>query len=206
LQPEAAAAQYNLGTTLLQLGDHEAAVRHLEHALRLDPAYVRAHTNLGAALRVQGKLPEAIRHFRQALLARPDDGDALYNLASALTVGGEFEAAITYYRRALRVQPDAPEAHAELAWLLATHPDPRLRDPGEAVRLAERASRLTHRQDAAVLDVLAAAYAALGRFDEAVATARTALALLPASQSERATSIQHRLDLYTKGRPYRGPR
>jgi tetratricopeptide (TPR) repeat protein/mono/diheme cytochrome c family protein len=205
LQPESAAAQYNLGTTLLRLGDYEAAIRYFEHALRLDPEYVRAHNDLGAALRLQGKAAEAIRHFRQALLARPDDGDALYNLASALTVEGEFEEAITYYRRALEVQPDAPEAHAELAWLLATHPDSKIQDAGEAVRLAERASRLTDRKDAAVLDVLAAAYAAAGRFDEAAATARAALALLP-SQSERAASIRHRLDLYTKGRPYRRPR
>jgi tetratricopeptide (TPR) repeat protein/mono/diheme cytochrome c family protein len=205
LQPESAAAQYNLGTTLLQLGDHETAIRHFEHALRLDPKYVRAHTNLGAALRLQGKPAEAIRHFREALLISPADGDALYNLAGALTVEGEFEEAITYYRRALDVQPDAPEAHAELAWLLATHPDSKIQDPSEAVRLAERASRLTNRNDAAVLDVLAAAYASAGRFDEAVATARAALALLP-SQSERAPSIRHRLDLYTKRRPYQLPR
>ena len=121
---------------------------------------------------------------------------------------GEFEEAITYYRRALQVQPDAPEAHTELAWLLATDPDPRIRDPIEAVRLAERASRLTDRKNAAVLDVLAAAYAAAGRFNEAVATARSALAALPpsASQSELAGSIQHRLDLYVKSRPYLRPR
>jgi tetratricopeptide (TPR) repeat protein/mono/diheme cytochrome c family protein len=205
LQPGSAAAQYNVGIALLQLGDHEAAIRHFERALRLDPEYVPAHTNLGAALRLRGDAAEAIRHFRRALLLRPDDGDALYNLASALDVEGEFGEAITYYRRFLQVQPDAPEAHAELAWLLATHSDLRIGDPSEAVRLAERASRLTDRKDAAVLDVLAAAYAAAGRFDEAMATARAALALLP-SQSERATSIQHRLDLYMTGRPYRQPR
>jgi tetratricopeptide (TPR) repeat protein len=208
LQPQSAAAQYNLGTTLMQLGDYEAAVSHLEYALRLDPAYVRAHNSLGAALRLQGKPAEAIRHFRQTLLASPDDEDALYNLASALTKQGEVEEAITYYRRALQVQPDAQDALMELAWLLAAHPNSRLRDPNEAVRLAERASRLRRRQDAAVLDVLATAYAAAGRFDRAVATARAALAALPASasQSELATSIQRRLDLYTEGRVYYGPR
>jgi tetratricopeptide (TPR) repeat protein len=205
LQPQSAAAQYNLGTALMQLGDHDAAIRHFEHALQLDPGYVAAHGNLGAALRLQGKPAEALDHFRQALLVRPDDGDALYNVASTLAVQGEVVDAITYYRRALQVQPDAPEAHAELAWLLGTHPDPIIRNPSEAVRLAERASRLTGAKDAGVLDVLAAAYAATGRFDEARATARAALALLP-SQSERAAPIQSRLDLYMKGRPYQQPR
>ena len=206
LQPESAVAQYNLGTTLMRLGEYEEAVGHLEHALRLDPGYVPAHNSLGAALRLQGKPAEASRHFRQVLVSRPDDADALYNLASALNEQGEFEDAITGYRRALSVQPDAQDALVDLAWLLATQPNPRLRDPGEAVRLAERASRVPNRRDAAVLDVLAAAYAASGQFDRAVATARAAVAALPASRSELAAAIQRRLDLYIQGRPYRGTR
>jgi Flp pilus assembly protein TadD/mono/diheme cytochrome c family protein len=208
LQPESAAAQYNLGTTLTQLGDYGEAIHHLEHALRLDPEYVQAHNSLGAALRLQGKPAEAVRHFREALVVRPNDGDTLYNLASALTEQGEAVEAIAYYRRALQVQPDARDALLDLAWLLATHPNPERYQPSEAVRLAERASHLTDGQNAAVLDVLAAAYAAAGRFDRAVATARAALSALPAGlrQSDLAASIQHRLDLYAKGRPYRGPR
>jgi tetratricopeptide (TPR) repeat protein len=208
LQPESAAAQYNLGTTLTQMGDYEEAIHHLEHALGLDPGYVRARNSLGAALRLQGKLAEAVRHFREALVAQPNDGDTLYNLASALTEQGEIDEAISDYRRVLQVQPDAPDALADLAWLLAAHPNPRFHDPSEAIRLAERASGLTHGQDAAVLDVLAAAYAAAGQFERAIATARAALAALPASASltDRASSIRHRLDLFEKGRPYRGAR
>lgn len=208
VQPESAAAQYNLGTTLMQLGEHEEAIRRLEDALRLNPGYVAAHNSLGAALRLQGKTAEAGRHFRQALELRPDDPDALYNLASALAEQGDAEEAIAYYRRALAQQPDAFDALVDLAWLLAAHPSSTLRDPGEAVRLAERASRVPGRQTAAVLDVLAAAYAAAGQFDRAVAAARRALAALPADAtgSELAQSIQRRLDLYTRDRPYRGPR
>ncbi len=206
LMPDSAATHYNLGTTLLQLGDLDEAVTQFEQALRLNPEYAQAHSNLGAALRSQGKVAEAIGHFRQSLRIRPDDGDALYNLASALTVEGELAEAITLYRRALAVQPDSPEPFAELAWILATDPDPTRHDARQAVSLAERAAQLTGRQDASVLDTLAAAYAAAGRFGQAAAAARAALALLPASQHERATAIQQRLSLYTNSRPYRRPR
>ncbi len=206
LRPDSAAAQYNLGTTVFQQGNLDEAISHFEQALRLDPEYAQAHNNLGAALRSQGKLAEAIRHFRQSLLVRPDDGEALYNLASALTLQGELSEAITLYRRALELQPDSPEPFAELAWILATDPNPTRRDGRQAVSLAERAAQLTGHQDARVLDALAAAYAAAGRFGQAAATARAALALLPSSQSELATSIQQRLDLYTESRPYRRPR
>ncbi|MBM3773265.1 MAG: tetratricopeptide repeat protein [Acidimicrobiia bacterium] len=208
LRPESAAAQYNLGTTLTQLGDYEEAIRHLEHALRLDPGYVAAHNGLGAALRLQGKAAEATRHFRQALQLRPDNADTLYNLASALAEQGDAEEAIAYYWLALAQQPDAFDALVELAWLLAAHPSANLRDPREAVRLAERASRAPERQDIAVLDVLAVAYASADQFDRAVAAARRALAALSADArgSELEQSIQRRLELYTRRRPYRGPR
>ena len=206
LDPDSPAAQYNLGTTLMELGDLDEAVAQFEHALRLNPDYARAHNDLGAVLRSQGRLSEAIRHFRQSLIVRPDDGNALYNLANALTFQGELSEAITLYRGALELQPDLPEPFTELAWLLATDPNATPGDVRQAVGLAERAAQLTGRQDARVLDGLAVAYAAAGRFDQAAATARAALALLPPSQRELASSIQQRLDLYTESRPYRRPR
>ena len=208
LAPESPAAQYNLGTTLMQLGNLDEAVAQFEQALRLDPEYAQAHNNLGAVRRSQGRLAEAIGHFRQALGVRPDDGDTLYNLANALTFQGELAEAITLYQAAVRLQPESPEPFAELAWLLATDPAATSGDDDVrlAVGLAEQAAQLTSRQDARVLDGLAVAYAAAGRFDQAATTARAALALLSASPNDLATEIQGRLELYAERRPYRLPR
>ncbi len=198
LQPESPAAAYNLGTTLLQAGRLDEAAVHLERALGLDPAYALAHNNLGAVFRLQGRLGDAVRHFRQSLAILPDDGEALYNLANALMMQGALDEAVTLYGRALDVQPDAPEPSAELAWLLAAHPDPARRDPARAVELAERAAALTGQAQPAVLDVLAAAYAAAGRLDRAVATAETALGLVPAGRDDMAAVIRQRLDEYRR--------
>ena len=206
LEPESPAAQYNVGTTLLQVGELDEAVALFERALQLDPEYAPVHNNLGAALRSQGRLEEATRRFREAVRARPADEDALYNLASTLTLQGEFPEAIMLYRRVLALLPDSPEPFAELAWILATHPDPEPRDVRQAVDLAEHAARLTGHQDARVLNTLAASHAAAGRFDEAAETARAAVALLPAGGSELATTIRQLLDLYTQGRRYRRSR
>jgi spermidine synthase len=54
------------------------------------------------------------------------------------------------------------------------------------------------------LDTLAAAYAAAGRFAEAVAAAERAVPLAESGgQAELARRIQSRLELYRAGRPYR---
>ncbi|HVP13204.1 MAG TPA: hypothetical protein VMV94_18660, partial [Phycisphaerae bacterium] len=69
--------------------------------------------------------------------------------------------------------------------------------------LAERACSATGEKDAGFLDTLAAAYAEVGRFDDAVVAARKALAVArDAQKADLATEIQQRLSLYEKARPY----
>jgi Flp pilus assembly protein TadD len=91
----------------------------------------------------------------------------------------------------------------DLAWILAAHADAEYHDPREAVRLAEHACELSDYRSAAVLDALGVAYAAAGRFQEAVRAARRALSLAgETGQESQMTAIQNRLRLFTEGRPY----
>ncbi len=70
----------------------------------------------------------------------------------------------------LELNPNDARAYNNIAWIRATHPDPRFRNAVEAVALATRAVELA-RDDVNSLDTLAAAYAEAGRFSEAVQTA-----------------------------------
>jgi len=58
---------------------------------------------------------------------------------------------------------------------------------------------MSKRQDPFALDALAAAYAAAGRFDDAVATAESALLVAP---PEVAAEIEIRLALYRTGQRF----
>ena len=91
-----------------------------------------------------------------------------------------------------------------LAWVLATHENPQARNPAEAVELAERACKITHYERPETLDTLAAAYAAAGRFDEAVKIAEKAveLAVLSEDTITRPDDIRRRLRLYRERKPY----
>jgi spermidine synthase len=102
--------------------------------------------------------------------------------------------------------PDAPEALIELAWLLATHEPAEGGDADRAVQLAQRAREVGGQENAQCLDTLAAAYAAAGRFAEAVITAEQAVQLAnSAGQAPLTKLIQARLELYRADRPYRQP-
>lgn len=101
-----------------------------------------------------------------------------------------------------------PEFHGiymtTIADVLAAHPDAKVRDPEEAIAIAEHGAKLTKYQDAYNLNTLATAYAAAGRFNQAVKTAQEALKLAVATDDyELADAVRFRLALYKQQKPYR---
>jgi tetratricopeptide (TPR) repeat protein len=204
--PRLAPAHFNLGTLLGRRGQVDQALAHLREATRLDPGYAAAHENLGHALVEQGSPEQAVDCFRQAVRLGPRNLRARLSLAEALQRLGKTAAARREYAEALALDPQWPFQYGQRAWKLATHPDPRLREGAVALALAEEACLATEHRQPQLLDVLAAAYAAAGRFGDAAKAARQALAR--ARESNHSTLIpplQQRLDLYTAGKPFVDP-
>ena len=207
-------ANNSLGYGLLSAGLPREAVGPLRRAMELQPDVAEAHNNLALALLQAGRAREALRPLRRAVELRTEYAEARYNLAHALSATGQPDAAVEEFRAALRLEPDWPAALRDLALLLATHADAGVRDPADAVRLAARAVDLAReraadpqqrfamnpRDDALLLDALATAYAAAGRFDEAVRTAGDAAALVADSDPALAGRIRRQRDSYREGR------
>ena len=203
LQPDSAPAHYNFGTALSASRRWQDAIEQYQHALQLQPNYALAHNNLGHALLQIGKPAEALAHFREASQLDPGNANSHSNVATVLRALGAFADAIDEFRQAVRLAPNAVGDLNSLAWLLATTPSSQLRevrDANEAIRLAGRAAELTQHQRPSILDTLAAAQAAAGRFDLAVTTCEAALALKPSATVDAA--IRQREALYRQGRPF----
>jgi Flp pilus assembly protein TadD len=177
LQPRYPKALNNLGDTLASMGRLDEAAARYEASLAADPSLPETRNNLGAVLWRRGDYARAGRELREALRLRPGYAEAYFNLGHVAVRTGDLPAAAAEFRRAAAASPDWVLAQTSAAWLLASADDPAVRAPAEAVVLAERAAALTTRRDAQVLDVLAVALASAGRFDDAVRTAREALAL-----------------------------
>jgi len=206
LNPASAPTQYNLGFALSARGRRDEAIAAFREALRIDPDYAQAHNNLGALLQISGKSDEAFEHYRRAVALRSDNVEAHTNLGRLLANQGQTGEAARQFSEALSLRDDNVQALAGLAWIRATASDPSLRNPADALRLAERADQATRHQDVIAIDALGAAYAALGRYDDAVRTARDGIALASAAgQSAVAAQFRQRVDLYQKGQALRVP-
>jgi tetratricopeptide (TPR) repeat protein len=203
LQPASPLVQNNSGVVLARLGQHERAAGHFRRAVELDPRYLDAWSNWGHTLMRLGKTAEAELAYRRAYDLRPGSVPGSCNLAWSLKHDGKADEAGKLYRLATRTDPAWPQTYAGQAWPLATDPDDRRRDPARAVRLAEQAAQGANERDAEVMDTLAAAYAADGRYTSAAAAAKTALALAEARKLPRAAAIRTRLALYEQGLPFR---
>ena len=204
IKPDYAEAHDNLGAALVRLGKLQEAAEQIEQALRIEPGDAAAENNLGAVLARAGKFEQAITHYTQALKINPRSAEAHCNLGLALEHVGKIHDAIDHYEQALRISPDYADAQGNLAWLLATLAPAEGGDPARALTLAQRACGLTGNRVPSYLDALAAAYAAAGRFTEAVDTAQKAVALArSAGRPQVADEIQRHLELYRNGHAYR---
>jgi tetratricopeptide (TPR) repeat protein len=220
IAPEDAAARRSLGLTLLLAGRRAEALPYLEKdredALRQSPlawaihlletghdaepvaisanptAQEHYYLALGALRR--GDKQAASAHLRQALALNPDYAEAHQKLAETTD---QPIVALEHWRAAIGLSPNNAMALRRAAWILAT--SPALHNGPEALALAVRALLLTHSQDCATLDTLAAAYAENRRFEDAITTARRAVAADPA----QAQAIQRRIEQYELGKPWR---
>jgi spermidine synthase len=104
----------------------------------------------------------------------------------------------------VELKPDNVPVLNDLAWLLATTGDVSAEDANKAVKYAQHVCDLTGYKKPEFLDTLAVAYAAAGRFEDAVNTANQAIDIARAgNQEDLANEIQSRMKLYQAGQPYR---
>ena len=204
-RPANARARIGYGIDLLSAGRFADAERELRVAVALEDNNGRAHMNLGSALCAQGNLAEGIPHLERALVLNPDLDEAYGLLGEAYIGAHDHARAKTYLLRGVAALPDNPFLLTRAAWLLATSPYAAVRDGAKAVELAERAVH-TPGGDANVvfLDTEAAAYAEAGRFDDAAAAARGALALARAqNRTPFINELEQHAALFAAHRPLR---
>ena len=206
LDPNLAEAYSGLGYMLNRQGKFRDANDCFTQAFRLKINSAGAHSNFAYTLFNLGRYDESVSHLKTVVQLKPDSATDYYNLASTLVSAGKIDEAVTNFQKTLSLDPNQLESMNKLAWLLATHKESKFYNPQEALRLAEKACKLVKSPDTALLDTFAAAYAATGKFQQALLIAEEALRLAESSQQKnKADEIQNRIRLYKLYQPYVEP-
>ena len=156
-------------------GHRAKAVAACTRMVGRHPHFAGARELLGDLMLLEGKPDEADALY--AGLAQEDlpAADLLAKRALLAAARGNHMQAIEAWRTVLRIHPRHLQACNNLAWLLATSPEP---DLHEAVRLAEQARTLAP-GDPAVLDTAGWAHYHAGHYAKAIGLLQAAVRAAP---------------------------
>jgi len=122
-------------------------------------------------------------------IERSPENASLYGLLGDLYYRRQDFAGVKQaYERSLALKPEQPQVLNNLAWLLATCADERLRDPPRALALARQAAALE--ESAYIFDTLAEGYFVNGMVAEAMAAGERALALAKGDRSHYEAQLR----------------
>ncbi len=184
--------------------DHERAERYFLRAAAQDEAgkleYARflMHRDVD-----RGFNDRAYRWVRQ--FARDDNAHAMVLIgdlyARGLHVGKSFRRAGSWFKNAVKAAPDDAYLVNEVAWRLAVTHLPKLRNERFALEIMERvmAESAEARRNPAYLDTWAAAYAANGNFERAIAVQEQAVEEARASSNDDLPILLQHLEAFRAG-------
>ena len=190
---------FNRGEVLFELGRIEEAEQDYTQAYQLDPQDVGALSGRAHCNYQMGELDLAIEDFTAALAISPEDATILADRADIYAQQGRWDKAARDYKVAITYDRNLSRAYLSVAWLMATCPDAKFRDPARAVKAAQKAIALDGVTDYENLDVLAAAQASAKQYDKAKSTLRKAMAQAP---EEVLPMLRERFIKYQANRPY----
>jgi len=197
INPNYAKAYANLGSALLAKGKINRAVEKYKTALKLEPFNANIHFNLGLAMARLQNYDQSLKYFQDGIKLNPNAPNAHYMTARILIYTNRTEQAVTHLKQTIRLKPDWPDPINTLARLLLNSKDSKTFNPTAALQYAKAAAKLTNYQNPAVLDTLAAAYAANADFKNAITTAQNAFNLAQSTgKKQLADQINTRLKLY----------
>lgn len=203
LNPANANTFLTRGGAYAVLGNFEMALADANAAISLNHDYAAAYCFRAGIYQQRGESDRAIADCDSALQLDPQFTMAYVVRAEGRETRSEYAQAIDDLSAALRLSPESEEVLNNLAWILATAPQDGLRNGARAFQYANKACEITKWKNAGYIDTLAAAYAEIGDFEEAVKWQQKALALT--AKGEHAEELEAHLKLYQAKQPCREP-
>jgi Flp pilus assembly protein TadD len=203
-------AQLDSAFKLAESGKVNEALAMIDQVIATDPSNWRSYFLKSAVLILAKRGDEALKQIDTSInLARRSNVSAgllseLYeSKARSCMDYGRYDEAKKSLEQAVHLQPSDPTTLNDLAWMLATSKDLRMRDGRRAVAIATKACTLSSWKNAFSIDTLAAACAQAGDFAEAVKYQELAIAQLNADDRKaQMPGMEQRLQQYSSGQTF----
>jgi Flp pilus assembly protein TadD len=200
-------AQLDSAFKLAESGKVNEALAMIDQVIATDPNNWRSYFLKSAVLILAKRGDEALKQIDTSInLARRSNVSAgllaeLYESKARSCIDyGRYDEAKKSLEQAVHLQPTDPTTLNDLAWMLATSKDPRMRDGRRAVAIATKACTLSSWKNAFSIDTLAAACAQAGNFADAVKYQELAIARLdPDDRKAQTPGMEQRLRQYSSG-------
>lgn len=203
-------AQLDDAFKLAESGKVGEALAVIDQVIATDPNNWRSYFLKSAVLILAKRGSEALKQIDTSInLARKGNvspgllAELYESKARSCIDYGHYDEAKKSLEQAVRLQPEDPTTLNDLAWMLATSKDNRVRDGRRAVTIAMKACKLGGWKNAFSIDTLAAASAEAGNFADAVKYQQLAISTLGTEDRKTELSgMEQRLHQYSTGRAF----
>jgi tetratricopeptide (TPR) repeat protein len=178
LDPDDALAYYHRGLAWSAKQQYDSAIADFDRANQRNEKLSFVYLDRGQARAARKEYDKAIADYAEVIRLSPRNANAFYHRGLARVEIKEYDKALADYDQAIKLDPRFDEAYLSRAWLLASCPNPRLRDPKKAVESATKACELTNWNEAHDLGGLAAVYAETGNVAAALKWQSKAIELM----------------------------
>ena len=203
-------AQLDDAFKLAESGKVNEALAVIDQVIATDPNNWRSYFLKSAVLVLAKRGNEALKQIDTSInLARKSNvspgllAELYESKARSCMDYGRNDEAKKSLEQAVRLQPEDPTTLNDLAWMLATSKDNRIRDGRRARALAMKACKLSSWKNAFSIDTLAAAAAATGDYAGAVKYQQQAISTLGTDdRKSELPGMMQRLQMYSSRQPY----
>jgi tetratricopeptide (TPR) repeat protein len=199
--PEDVEPRVGLGLAYCEENRFDEAIYEYGCAIVVDRKSVDAYYNRGLAYYLDGDYDKAINDYTSSIQLDPKNGNIYRERGYCHYCKKEWHQAIEDFETAIKLNPEDSLAKNNYAWLLATCPDAAYRNGARAVELALKACQLTGWKQWISVDSLAAAYAEVGDFAQAIKYQMQVTAMKSVPESG-LVSENRKLELYKQHKSY----
>jgi len=197
IDPNIAEAYFGRSLVWRMTGEIDQALDDVNKGIKLDSSKAFSHILRGEIYLEKKEYRLALTNFNKAIAIDPTTEWLYLVRAHYWHVTGNFGNEVFDLEKALKLKPSDFRVLNSYAWLLATCPEKSFRNGPKALEFAEKAVKASRLAE--TLDTLAAAYAEIGRFDDAIKIQEEAIDIMKKTGNIRyfSESIE-RLKSYKK--------